>query len=83
MSDVVSSKIVKTRKDHCCFGCGRKFPAWTFMQKDFVVDYRDAFTTYLCETCQKICKNTWRDEFGYGDLREEALEMEKNEMKDK
>ena len=36
MSEVISTKVVKTRKPHVCFGCGREFPAGAQMRKDFV-----------------------------------------------
>ena len=49
MSEVISTKVVKTRKPHVCFGCGREFPAGTEMRKDFVVDVK-AFSCYLCGT---------------------------------
>ena len=79
MSEVISTKVVKTRKPHVCFGCGREFPAGTEMRKDFVVDVK-AFSCYLCETCEKITyKMDYDDEFGYGELREEALELERLE----
>lgn len=79
MSEVISTKYVKTRKPHICFGCGREFPKGTEMRKDFVVD-TTAWSCYLCETCEKITyKMNYDDEFGYGELREEALEMERLE----
>lgn len=76
--DVLGRKIVLTRKPHICFGCGREFPKGTSMEKGCVVD-GGAWTCYLCQTCIDIVsKMRYDDEFGYGDLREEALEKEKN-----
>ena len=77
MSESIGTKIVTTRKPHVCFGCARKFPEKTKMQRDCVVDGGTAWTCYLCMTCLGISKSMYRgDEFGFGDLHEEALEIE-------
>ena len=79
MPDVIGSHFVKTRKPHVCFGCGRRFPENTRMEKSFVTDGKP-FSCYLCETCYSITQTMrWDDEFGYGDLRDEALEREAQE----
>lgn len=76
MIDVIGRKIVKTRKPHVCFGCGREFPKGTEMERSCIVD-GELWTSYLCSTCQKITQNMrWGDEFGFGELRETALEAE-------
>lgn len=76
MGDIIGAKVVTTRKSHICFGCGREFPKGSRMEKSLVID-GTPFSCYLCETCLSITQNMepW-DEFGYGDLREEALEIE-------
>ena len=77
--DVLDRKIVLTRKSHICFGCGREFPKGTNMERSCVVDGGTAWTCYLCPTCTDIVSEMrYDDEFSYGDLREEALEKEKN-----
>lgn len=77
--DVLGRKIVLTRKPHICFGCGREFPKGTNMERSCVVDGREAWTCYLCQTCIDISSEMRYDyEFGYGDLREEALKRENN-----
>ena len=51
------------------------------MEKSCVVDGGEAWTCYLCQTCIDISSEMrYDDEFGYGDLREEALEREKNNI---
>ena len=76
MSILISSKKVKTRKPHYCFGCARKFPAGTKMQYNTVVD-DNIFNTYICQTCLEVMDNMeYGDEFCYGDLRDDALELE-------
>ena len=74
VSYLLSSKWVKTRKPHRCFGCAREFPSSSAMLFEVCVD-DGIFNLYLCETCDKV-QQTLDDEFCYGDLREDALEME-------
>lgn len=39
------------------------------------------WTCYLCESCQKASAELgWQDEYGFGDLRERALEIERSKM---
>lgn len=74
--DIVGRKVVKTRTDHVCFGCGRKFERGTMMERSCVFDGKP-WTCYLCKSCQKAsAKLSWQDEYGFGDLRERALEIE-------
>lgn len=80
MGNTIGAKVVTTRKNHVCFGCGRDFPKGSEMEKSFVTG-EVPFTCYLCETCLSITqKMKYWNEFGYGDLRDEALEIE-NETK--
>lgn len=77
--EVVGRKIVLTRKPHRCFGCAREFTNGTKMERSCVVDGGEAWTCYLCSTCIDICREMkYWDEFGYADLRDEALERERN-----
>ena len=78
--DVAGRKVVKTRVDHVCFGCGRKFCRGTMMERSCVFD-GTPWTCYLCESCQKASAELgWQDEYGFGDLRERALEIEGAKM---
>ena len=80
MSEVIGRKMVKTRKPHTCFGCGREFPTGTRMESSVVVDDKP-WSCYLCRTCLKVEAElypTW-DEYGFGELRERALEIEATE----
>jgi len=52
----LSDKIVKTRKPHICFACGRKFPAGTKMTRQ-VNDYDGIQSVYSCLTCQELMDN--------------------------
>ena len=78
--DVVGRKVVKTRAAHVCFGCGRKFEQGAMMERSCVFDGAP-WTCYLCESCQKASSELgWQDEYGFGDLRERALEIESAKM---
>lgn len=82
MSDNLRYKKVKIRKSHICFGCGRKFDPPTEMISAACVDCGTVDSYYLCLTCDDIVSEMrYDDEYGYGDLREEALEREKNVRK--
>lgn len=49
------------------------------METSCVVEAGRIRTDYLCMTCVDITSHMrWDDEFGYSELREEALEREKN-----
>lgn len=76
MIEVIGRQTVRTRKDHVCFGCGRNFPKGTSMERSFVVDDHP-WTCYLCTTCQEISASMkYGDEYGFGELREDALRKE-------
>lgn len=78
--DVVGRKVVKTRAAHVCFGCGRKFEQGAMMERSCVFDGKP-WTCYLCESCQKASAELGcQDEYGFGDLRERALEIESAKM---
>lgn len=79
MSITLNPRMVTTRKSHICFGCGRSFPPGTTMERSCVID-GTAWTCYLCETCVDITHEmAYGDGYGFGDLRDEALEKEKND----
>ena len=69
--------FVTTRKSHTCFGCGRKFESPCKMVSAAVADGGTVDSYYLCETCADIVSDMQSgDEYGYGDLQDEALERE-------
>lgn len=78
MSRIISSKNVKIRKPHYCFGCAREFPKSTEMQYNTVIADDDyIFNAYICPTCLDVIDSMeYGDEFCYGDLKEDALELE-------
>lgn len=82
MSEVIGRKMVKTRKSHVCFGCGREFPPGSRMESSFVVDGKP-WSCYLCQTCLTVESElypTW-NEYCFGELRERALAIEATEKR--
>ena len=79
MPAVIHHKYVKTRKPHNCFGCGRKFPKGSILNREAVEDGGSVFTAYMCPSCEDYIQKYLYpfDEFGYGDLRDGVLEMER------
>ena len=76
MIETIGIKDVVTRKNHVCFGCGRDFLPGSKMERSGVADSGTMWTCYLCETCAEISRGL-DDYYGFGDLRQAALEMEK------
>lgn len=79
MAENLRYKSVIIRKPHVCFGCGRSFDPPTRMTSAAYADGGTVDSYYLCETCTAIASEMgFDDEFGFGDLRDEALEREQN-----
>jgi hypothetical protein len=57
MSDVLLNKIVKTRKEHSCWGCKRKFPKGTMMNLIKNAGEGIVFNSYWCEICDKYLQD--------------------------
>lgn len=81
MIKTIKDKVVKIRIPHVCFGCGREFPKGTEMRYYFQYDGGGTISSYLCSTCQKVEEELINQcgyiEYGHGDLRDDALELEK------
>lgn len=78
MTTILRYKYVTTRKPHICFGCGRNILSPARMASIAYADGGTAKSYYLCKTCDAITSrmDKW-DEYGFGELREEALKMER------
>jgi len=74
--DILENKDVKTNKEHCCFGCSRKFPKGTVLNYNKTVDGGVISSAYWCKTCMEYWKRYMEngDEIGYGDLKYEDTE---------
>lgn len=64
MTDVLTDKLVITRKPHRCFGCGRLFPAGTKLKLIESVDSGEWHRIYFCPVCEKVVRtwSLWGDE---------------------
>ncbi len=67
----ISTKEVKTRKEHRCVGCNREFPKGTKM-KVHTFDYDGIDTDYWCKTCDVYANRYWNngEMFLPGELKE-------------
>lgn len=60
--NVLSSKKVKTRKQHSCWGCCRPIPSGKKINRVTTKDGDTLVTAYWCPFCeQKIAKMSYRD----------------------
>lgn len=69
----LSNKVVKTRKDHVCIGCGNKYPVGTMMNKNVSVDDGNLSSTHMCLICEEFMSDKWRycdGEISQGDVWE-------------
>lgn len=73
---IISSKTVKTRKEHTCFGCRRKMPKGSKLERITSVDGGDISTNYWCNVCQSYWNEhmEYGDEIGFGELKSEGSE---------
>lgn len=72
--DCISQVMVKTRKEHRCWGCGRTFPKGTKLERLTNVDGGEITTTYWCDTCRQywtLFLNHDDEGINMGDLRAE------------
>lgn len=72
---IISDKIVKTRKEHNCWGCTRKQPTLSELQAVVCEDIGKIYMVYWCNTCRKYMDDHldfWERQqgFGFGELRE-------------
>ena len=70
--DILTTKIVKIRKSHNCWGCMRKFDKGEEMQYIVAVDDGEFNSVYWCEECQEFIRtlSDWEKEdgFAFGEL---------------
>ena len=73
---IISQKSVKTRKEHSCFGCGRKMEKGTQMEAITSTDGGSISTDYWCKVCQTYWETHMSDgdEIGFSELRGEDRE---------
>ena len=74
--DILSSKLVKTRKPHKCVACGRVFPEESSMFRVSTADGGTAYTDYICTTCSVVMHRDDITDYSEGSLFEAAIEYE-------
>lgn len=71
----LQDKIVKTKKEHRCFGCNKKFPPKRKLRYQAGTWEGEFYSAYMCEPCYKeLMINDYSDGFCGGDLREGRIE---------
>ena len=51
---ILKNRNVKTKREHQCFSCLRKFPPGTEMRYLVCTCENDFYTTHTCKICQEI-----------------------------
>lgn len=74
--DIVERSLVKIKKPHVCFGCGREFKPGNQMEKSLITG-DSPWSCYLCATCCEVLKTfPYIEEFGFEGLKQAALDLE-------
>lgn len=76
---VFKEQTVNTKKEHSCYGCGRKFSKNTNMTTCACKVNGQVVRRYFCEGChhEMVTKNLTIDKFYYGELLQAAVTYEK------
>lgn len=64
--DILTNKVVKTRKPHRCWGCANLYESGTKMRYTTSVDAGEISSAYWCKTCDKLIDQT----YDYFDLQD-------------
>ena len=77
---IINEKIIVTRGEQGCYGCGRKFKKGTSLSSASCSINGFKCRKYFCEGCHHtmVTKNITLDKFWYGDLLRDALTYEKS-----
>jgi len=78
---VLRSKVVKTRKNHECFGCCRIMPKGSYLRYSVGVDGGDIQACYVCKVCDEIFKDWHDDCFFRGDMMDDPEAWEEARKK--
>lgn len=64
MADVLTDKIVKTRKEHVCWGCGEKFEKGISLRFVKSIDSGVISSSYWCRICDVTAleHHDWNDD---------------------
>ena len=77
--EIIKFRVVTTKKQHNCYGCGRVFKSGTSMTSAACKINGSFGNKYFCESCHHIMvtKGKTIDKFWYGELLCEALAYER------
>ena len=74
---ILDVRQVVTRKPHRCWGCGRRFPPGSSLQRVTDVEHGQFSRLYWCDVCREIlAKYHHGDGFEMGDLKDEDPDWE-------
>ena len=81
--DILTDKIVQTRKSHQCWGCGHVYEKGSTMMYNTYADEGTINSSYWCETCDHIMNNHYdywdlQDGIEFGSIKEGDLELWEN-----
>lgn len=76
--DILTNKVVKTRKCHLCHGCGKSYDKGTKMRYTTSVDAGDISSAYWCKTCDIVIDTVYdyfdlQDGIGFCEVRDENI----------
>lgn len=76
MSDMIFDEKVKTQKKQTCWGCARRFPKGTVLEKQKTVDKGIFYTFYWCDVCRAYLNAHYpfAEKVLFGSLRDEDPE---------
>ena len=60
----IACRNVRTRKEHRCWGCARKFPKGTELRVLVAAECGEIYSTYWCDTCDAYWDKHMRGEDG-------------------
>jgi len=80
MSDIISTKLVKTRKPHRCFFCAELYSSGTIMRSTTYKDGKELYREHICNVCGEYIQRYWHygDECGYGEIKANDIEVWEN-----
>lgn len=74
MTSILTDKVVKTRKEHNCWGCGEKFKKGTNLRYQVDVDNGDFNKSYWCKVCDTTVEQEYCEQvdcgIGFGEVKD-------------
>ena len=71
---ILQDKIVKTRKPHHCWGCGKKFEAGVKLRYQVDAEEGTINSSYWCKVCDTTVKAEYDEQvdcgIGFGDVKD-------------